>query len=1247
MKKERILKYLILMGVIVLSFFIFTSKEVNAVDYSVNDKITLQLEQVDSGDITKGYEIVGATTTCQTSSCVTNWEMPSVYDDNDPGTEDYPIVSIKDSDNNQTSVLSAISKFVSGEITIGENIEKLGTCAFCDFSYVKSYVVGEKVTSIGKYSFAYNHSLEVVEIKAFNNSVRSSLVLDDEGNVTTFLSPNNLSKIVFKNQTIANTYKNSVNGWDKVDVPFTFKVIYRFYNEERTSFDSLNTYYGEVIGNVPLAINKSGFVFSWVSDHYDTVIDSNSISTFHPEESLEGGIYYHNVVPSWSLKNANLSLDATFDGSSTSFEEAQNELEIMYGGKNKKLELEVIIEHELLSQLEITYSWTRNISGVNDISFYLNTSNAIVFGVADTGTYTCEVTMKYQSHKIIQSIEIDLNIQKKPLVINLKNAESEYGYFVEAVDDFNGEYYEIDESTPLIQNEKIEEFIFLGYNEKVEVGSYENVLKGEVVRIGYDGDSINYVDNYNISYNYSDLTVTPRKLELNLSENIELEYGEEENFLKKVNVEIYEEQKELNVDLIRIDVSNKNVGSYDIVAANVIDNDAIDQNYSITIADESVGKIIVIPKKVNVDWKIDNNLVYSGGEKEVSASYKTNDNKDVELNVEITKDDVSNVLVNAGSYDLTASMKMVDGNYELVNFTKIVEIEKADSVFIGSTRQTTTYNGLPQRVEVSLNHSEGTIVYGDYSTCKNAHLSTSSTCTISVSSSATENYKAVSGNFYLHINPYYINVEPSVYELSYGNTIDRYTFSSKYEGVNGENVIVYFNMRATNDPILPVGSYDIIGVTLSNNTNYRVTMVANSGVGKVKVVPAPVEIEFYFYENLVYDGKVKNIGIRPTGTLDDVGLVVDYGETTVIKDAGDYRIEVSVTNSNYYIKGNDYLEFSIAKADYDLSNIKFTSKKVKFNFGSHFIGLDGELPNGLTAVYTIDGNKGNGTSLPFKHKVKVSFEGDFENYNYVEPLVATLNVDMTWVWITLVGVILLGVVVPVGLVLLIKFNIIKIKKRVRIHGIRKLLKRSKEIDELYQMFKEKREAFNNSEQEEQIVLEDSVKFVKTTDRRRIENTISPAFVDELFKVDYTIKHLYSEVKNELLSYEGITSKIKREYETFYLNNTVIARLDIEKGVFCAYFALDPTQYKSEEYNHENVSKQKEFAIVPLKLNIDSVISLRHAKMFIRIIRKREGIKSVSNFVRIDYANVYTVKENPLKLFKKAFVKRGTKEYEED
>ena len=117
----------------IASFFVFAREEVSAEEYEVNGgKIVLDLAAVDSTDPTKGYVINGATTTCNDNDyeCVVDWEMPSTY-----GVEEYPIVGIASGDS-MSGVLSSLNGVVSGTITLGANMETIGTCAFCNFDKV-------------------------------------------------------------------------------------------------------------------------------------------------------------------------------------------------------------------------------------------------------------------------------------------------------------------------------------------------------------------------------------------------------------------------------------------------------------------------------------------------------------------------------------------------------------------------------------------------------------------------------------------------------------------------------------------------------------------------------------------------------------------------------------------------------------------------------------------------------------------------------------------------------------------------------------------------------------------------------------------------------------------------------------------------------------------------------------------------------------------------------------------------------
>ena len=259
---------------------------------------------------------------------------------------------------------------------------------------------------------------------------------------------------------------------------------------------------------------------------------------------------------------------------------------------------------------------------------------------------------------------------------------------------------------------------------------------------------------------------------------------------------------------------------------------------------------------------------------------------------------------------------------------------------------------------------------------------------------------------------------------------------------------------------------------------------------------------------------------------------------------------------------------------------------------------------------------------------------------------ATLYIDMTWFFVTVGSFIAALVILIVGFILLVKYEVIKLTDKEQRRRLRRAVRKNKAILAINEMFKENKKLLEK-EEEEEVVIEEDVAFVKNVVETKGTASVSLSFVDKLFKSDSSTKEYYSEVKNELLSYEGIVSKIKRDYETFYVNNIPVAKLDVVDGVLYAYFALDPTQYKAEEYKHTNASKQKDFVAVPLKLVVKNIESLRHAKMFVRIIRKREKLKFSSNFIRIDYVSVYTAKDNSIKLFKKKRVKKGSKESLED
>lgn len=1227
-KKSKFLKSLVYTFAFVVSFFTLFNNRVSGasgdiVNYEIKDNVFLTLEEQASGD----YSIVGGYHTCSDSDCLGDLVIPSSYNGKN-------IVSIADAESNiSVGVLDGLKEIVSGKITISDGIEVVGMRAFYQFRNVKEVHLASSVISIGDYAFDES-GVEKIYISRYEGrnvtSVRDS----------SFAFAESLSKIVFPTQSVSGLYEEYYRDILDADIlgKFTYEVkfVYHYENADCSSTTCVSQIYypGDKV-SLPTDPVKTGFRFM----HWLSMSGGNELKNGEFVFTTDSEKHF---VAKWALKELDVEIATYYNNAPL----AENK--ITYAGTNVFLEMRVSVDHELKNGAQFSYKWVKKGElGDEELEGITGNIHKIQF-VNQSGVYSCTVTMSYNGQTVEKTVSLYATIAPRDLLIKVNDNTTKYGAYVGAKL-INGSYFTYD-STVLVEGEIVKEDDIVSEeyttdskgNTDLQVGVYRDVLKIVVSNIGYEGENENYISNYNISYDYGDLIIEKKDIVVNLTDNISLVYGQEESdelTIDYTDDSVYGGEKLLKISYNRETPNNKNVGEYKITSISVSDT-----NYNAFFSKQSKAKVVIIPRAVAVLWQVDDNLVYDGNEKSVSAVFKDINDEDVALKVSAKKNNVSSVIVNAGEYVLTADMIVNNINYTLVGESKTIVIDKAESILLGNQTQTTTYNGISQRVEVSANHNEKQVKYSDYRSCKNAHTITQSPCAITAYVEESENYYPVSKVFYLRIKPIELKVTPKVFKISYGRAIGMENLNDTYTGINGEEVLVFFSKEGSSSS-LDVGYYNIANAYIYGTNNYTVVMEENSGLNKIQIVPAELEVKFYFYENLAYDGKEKDVQIQVTGTSEPVDVVVDYNGKSVIKNAGKYRIDVSVNNDNYCIKGKNYIEFEIAKAKYNMNGIKLRDKEVRFNFNSHTIVLDGELPMGVNAKYTIDDRVGNGTYLPFSHVVKVTFDGDFQNYEYIEPLEATLYINMTWVFVTLGITIFVVMIAIIAFILLLKYEIIRFVDKEQKKRLRNVVRRNRAILAINEMFKENKKMLEVVE--EDIIIEEDVTFVKNVVDTPPQAMIMLSFVDKLFRADKGTKEYYSEVKNELLSYEGIVSKIKRDYETFYVNNVPVAKLDVVDGDLQVYFALDPTQYKKEEYKHVNVSKQKDFVAVPMKLTVKSIESLRFAKMFIRILRKREKLKFTSNFIRIDYVSVYTAKENSLRLFKKRRVKRGSKESIED
>ena len=134
-------------------------------------------------------------------------------------------------------------------------------------------------------------------------------------------------------------------------------------------------------------------------------------------------------------------------------------------------------------------------------------------------------------------------------------------------------------------------------------------------------------------------------------------------------------------------------------------------------------------------------------------------------------------------------------------------------------------------------------------------------------------------------------------------------------------------------------------------------------------------------QGLVYDGNAK------TGVVEGVNCTIAGNVAT---EAGAHTAIAVVTNGVWEggYDGPTNIEWTIAKATYDMKDVVFTNETVTFDGLPHSLAVDeSTLPSGVTVSYM-----GNGQTAVGVHTVTAMFAGDATNYEAISNKTATLTI---------------------------------------------------------------------------------------------------------------------------------------------------------------------------------------------------------------------------------------------------------------
>ena len=123
--------------------------------------------------------------------------------------------------------------------------------------------------------------------------------------------------------------------------------------------------------------------------------------------------------------------------------------------------------------------------------------------------------------------------------------------------------------------------------------------------------------------------------------------------------------------------------------------------------------------------------------------------------------------------------------------------------------------------------------------------------------------------------------------------------------------------------------------------------------------------------------------------------------------------------------------------------------------------------------------------------------------------------------------------------------------------------------------------------------------------REIEIRYRRSFTSRLIQTEDTIKDYYSEIKNELLSYRGVKSRISWSKETFKRGRVPLARMDVKGKTLYLYLALDPARFADTKYIVSTAKGE-----LPTLIKIKGERKKKHALELIALLMAELGLARI-------------------------------------
>jgi large subunit ribosomal protein L15 len=117
-----------------------------------------------------------------------------------------------------------------------------------------------------------------------------------------------------------------------------------------------------------------------------------------------------------------------------------------------------------------------------------------------------------------------------------------------------------------------------------------------------------------------------------------------------------------------------------------------------------------------------------------------------------------------------------------------------------------------------------------------------------------------------------------------------------------------------------------------------------------------------------------------------------------------------------------------------------------------------------------------------------------------------------------------------------------------------------------------------------------------------------SFMARLIQSQDKVQDYYTGLKNVLLSFEGVKSRVSWNYDSFNRGRKQLAKINIRGKSLMLYLALDPKEFEDTKYFFTDVSDKLKFSKVPMRIKVRSGRGFKHGVELIEEMMNRLGIE---------------------------------------